>query len=62
MGGFRGQKLKNGGNLPNGCVCVRVRVCVCVCPSKHYTRRVCGPFGTKFGTHMQIHLEKVVAK
>ena len=35
---------------------------VCVYPSKHYTRRVCGPIGTKFGTHMQIHLEKVVGK
>ena len=23
---------------------------------------VCGPIGTKFGTHMQIHLEKVVGK
>ena len=40
------------------CVCV----CLCVYPSKHYTRRVCGPIGTKFGTHMQIHLEKVVGK
>ena len=23
---------------------------------------VCSPIGTKFGTHMQIHLEKVVGK
>ncbi len=25
-------------------------------------RAVCGPIGTKFGTHIQIHLEKVVGK
>ena len=39
-------------------------VCVCVCPSKHIYIHVavCGPIGTKFGTHMQIHLEKVVGK
>ena len=37
-------------------------VCLCVYPSKHCTRRVCGPIGIKFGTHMQIHLEKVVGK
>ena len=37
-------------------------VCLCVYPSKHYTCRVCGPIGTKFGTHMQIHQEKVVGK
>ena len=30
-------------------------VCVCVCVSA-YTRL---PIGTKFGTHMQIHLEKI---
>ena len=35
---------------------------VCVYPSKHIYVAVCGPIGTKFGTHMQIHLEKVVAK
>ena len=23
---------------------------------------VCGPIGTKFGTHMQIHIEEVVGK
>ena len=42
------------------------RVCVCVCvrvyPSKRIHVAVCGPIGTKFGTHMQIHLEKVVCK
>ena len=38
-------------------------VCVCVCVSfPAYTRRRFGPIGTKFGTHMQIHLEKVVGK
>ena len=35
---------------------------VCVYPSKHIYVAVCGPIGTKFGTHMQIHLEKVVGK
>ena len=35
-------------------------VCVYVYPSKHIHVAVCGPIGTKFGTHMQIHLEKVV--
>ena len=35
-------------------------VCVCILPSIHVA--VCGPIGTKFGTHMQIHLEKVVGK
>ena len=34
----------------------------CVYPSKHIHVAVCGPIGTKFGTHMQIHLEKVVGK
>ena len=37
-------------------------VCVCVYPSKHIHVAVCGPIGTKFGTHMQIHLEKVEGK
>ena len=40
------------------CVCVRARVY----PSKHIHVAVCGPIGIKFGTHMQIHLEKVVGK
>ena len=46
------------------CVCVCVRACVraCVYPSKHIHVAVCGPIVTKFGTHMQIHLEKVVGK
>ena len=54
------------------CVCVCVRACVracvhacvraCVCPSKRIHVAVCGPIGTKFGTRMQIHLEKVVGK
>ena len=39
-----------------------VCVCLCVYPSKHIHIAVCGPIGTKFGTHMQIHLEKVVGK
>ena len=37
-------------------------MCVCVYPSKRIHVAVCGPIGTKFGTHMQIHLEKVVGK
>ena len=40
----------------------RVCVCLCVYPSKHIHVAVCGPIGTKFDTHMQIHLEKVVGK
>ncbi len=46
------------------CACVRAcaRVRVCVYPSKRIHVAVCGPIGTKFGTHMQIHLEKVVGK
>ena len=35
---------------------------VCVYPSKRIHVAVCGPIGTKFGTHMPIHLEKVVGK
>ena len=31
-------------------------------PSKHIYVAVCGAIGTKFGRHMQIHLEKVVGK
>ena len=40
-------------------------VCVCVCVlvlSKRIHIAVCGPIGTKFGTHMQIHLEKLMGK
>ena len=50
------------------CACVRVcaRACVraraCVYPSNRIHVAVCGPIGTKFGTHMQIHIEKVVGK
>ena len=43
-------------------MCVCVCVCLCVYPSKRIHVAVCGPIGTKFGTHMQIHLEKVVGK
>ena len=31
-------------------------------PSKHIYVAVCGRIGTKFGTHMHIHIEKVVGK
>ena len=44
------------------CVCVRACARVRACPSKRIHVAVCGPIGTKFGTHMQIHLEKVVGK
>ena len=39
-------------------MCVRASVY----PSKRIHVTVCGPIGTKFRTHMQIHLEKVVGK
>ena len=46
--------------------CARARACACACmcvyPSKPIHVAVCGLIGTKFGTHMQIHLEKVVGK
>ena len=41
---------------------IGVCVCLCVYPSKRIHVAVCGPIGTKFGTHMQIHLENVVGK
>ena len=31
-------------------------------PSNRIRVAVCGPIGTKFGTHMQIHLERVLGK
>ena len=37
-------------------------MCLCVYPSKRIHVAVCGPIGTKFDTHMQIHLEKVAGK
>ena len=37
-------------------------MCLFVYPSKRIHVAVCGPIGTKFGTHMQIHLEKVEGK
>ena len=40
-------------------VCVCVCVCVCVYPSGRIHVAACGPIGTKFGTHMEIHLEMV---
>ena len=46
------------------CVYVRacVRACVRVYPSKRIHVAACGPLGTKFGTHMQIHFQMVVGK
>ena len=35
-------------------------VYVCVYPSERIHVVACGPIGTKFGTHMQIHLQMVV--
>ncbi len=46
-------------------MCVYACVPVCLYPSKRIDLLVavyCGPIETKFGTHMQIHLEKVVSK
>ena len=37
-------------------------MCLCVERSKRIHVAVSGPIGTKFGTHMQIHLETVVGK
>ena len=37
-------------------------VCLCVYPSDGIHVVACGPIGTKFCTHMQIHLQMVVSK
>ena len=42
-------------------VCVCPCVCVCVYPSDGIHVVACGPIGTKFCTHMQIHLQMVVS-
>ena len=48
------------------CVCLSVCVCVCVCVCVYPYGRIhvaaCGPIGTKFGRHMEIHLEMVMAE
>ena len=46
-----------------GCVCLSVclSVCLCVYPSDGIHVVACGPIGTKFCTHMQIHLQMVVS-
>ena len=36
-------------------------VCVCVYPSDGIHVVACSPIGTKFGTHVQIHLQMVVS-
>ena len=38
------------------CVCACACACACACPFKRIHIAVCGLIGTKFGTHMQIHL------
>ena len=43
------------------CVCVCVCVRVCVYPSDGIHVVACGPIGTKFCTHIQIHLQMVVS-
>ena len=43
------------------CVCVCLSVCLCVYPSDGIHVVACGPIGTKFCTHMQIHLQMVVS-
>ena len=35
---------------------------MCVYPSDGIHVVACGPIGTKFGTHMQIHLQMVVSE
>ena len=40
---------------------IRESVCLCVYPSDGIHVVACGPIGTKFGTHMQIHLQMVVS-
>ena len=44
------------------CVLAFVRACgrACVYPYSRIYVTACGPIGTKFGTHMQIHLQRVV--
>ena len=37
-------------------------MCLCVYPSDGIHVVACGPIGTKFCTHMQIHLQMVVSK
>ena len=39
---------------------VRVCVCMCVYPSMRIHVTAYGPIGSKFGTHMHIHLERIV--
>ena len=47
---------------PGNPASIYIGECVCVYPSKRIHVAISGPIGTKFGTHMQIHLEKVVGK
>ena len=44
------------------CLSVCLSVCLCVYPSDGIHVVACGPIGTKFCTHMQIHLQMVVSK
>ena len=50
---YRAKPGKPANIILGVCVCVSFQVCVHVA--------ACGPIGTKFGTHMQIHLERVVS-
>ena len=44
---------------PNKCSSINyIGECVCLLPSVHVVP--CGPIRTRFGTHVQIHLERVV--
>ena len=49
------------------CVCGACGACgACVCLYKYPSKRIhvaaCDPIGTRFGTHMEIHLEWVVGQ
>ena len=59
----RGSRAKPGIQLVDlyRRVCVCPCVCVCVYPSDGIHVVACGPIGTKFCTHMQIHLQMVVS-
>ena len=44
------------------CVCVCACERACMYPSKRIHVAACGPIGTKCGTHVQIHLQRVVGQ
>ena len=63
MGGLGGQKCKRLENLPNVWTdWHKIWYTSADSYGNGHSYAVCGPIGAKFGTHMQIHLEKVVGK